>query len=233
MQVQDPPVREANFEGLPQERPVATSNKTPKDLQRPFADGPFPPATPRSFALPKIAQSVEETKVSVEQKEKIPAFEEMTAQKDAYHHPSPVRSFILPEISESVKETKVDMEPLEKTSFEEMMAPKDLQSLSSRGFQCPSHVRSFASPQTSLYGEEPHVYSVQVEECHSESPVHTHPSSAMKLPRIQTQKSDKPETCKYDSLKCTTCAGELSIRHFRVLSCALDVFYEDTSDTTE
>ncbi|RXN04063.1 protein FAM186A-like isoform X1 [Labeo rohita] len=71
------------------------------------------------------------------------------AQKDAYHHPSPVRSFILPEISESVEETKVDMEPMEKTSFEEMMAPKDLQSQSSRGFQCPSHVRFFASPQTS------------------------------------------------------------------------------------
>ncbi|RXN07694.1 hypothetical protein ROHU_008851 [Labeo rohita] len=198
LQVQDPPVREANFEGLPQERPVATSDKAPKDLQRPSADGPFPPATPRAFALPKIAQSVEETKVSVEQKEKIPAFEEMMAQKDAYHHPSPVRSFVLPEISESVEETKVDMEPMEKTS-EEMVAPKDLQSPSSCGFQRPSHVRSFASPQTLRYVEETNVYGVQVEEHHSQSPVHTCPSSAMKLPRIQTQKSDKPETHKYDS----------------------------------
>ncbi|RXN20229.1 protein FAM186A-like isoform X1 [Labeo rohita] len=182
LQVQDSPVREANFEGLPQERPVATSDKAPKDLQRPSADGPFPPATPRAFALPKIAQSVEETKVSVEQKEKIPAFEEMMA------HPSPVRSFVLPE-------SKVDMEPMERTSFEEMTAPKDLQSPSSR----PSHVRSFASPQTSRYVEETNVYGVQVEERHSPSPVHTRPSSAMKLPRLQTQKSDKPETRKYDS----------------------------------
>ncbi|KAL0195424.1 hypothetical protein M9458_008996, partial [Cirrhinus mrigala] len=156
LQVQDPPVREANFEGLPQERPVATSDKAPKDLQRPSADGPFPPATPRAFAFPKIAQSVEETKVSVEQKEKIPA-------------------------------------------FEEMMAPKDLQSPTSRGFQRPSHVRSFASPQTSRYVEETNVSGVQVEERHSQSPVHTRPSSAMKLPRIQTLKSDKPETRKYDS----------------------------------
>ncbi|KAL0165588.1 hypothetical protein M9458_037432, partial [Cirrhinus mrigala] len=172
LQVQDPPVRDADFEGLPQERPVATSDKAPKDLQRPSADGPFPPATPRAFAFHKIPQSFEETKVSVEQ-----------------------RSFVLPDISESVDETKG--EPMEKTvtSLEEMTAP-DLQSPSSRGFQRPSHVRTFALPQQ---GEETNVYGVPMEERHSPSSVHTHPSSAMKLPRIQTQKSDKPETHKYDS----------------------------------
>ncbi len=52
------PVRETNVE----------SDTAPKDLQSPSAGGPFPPTPARTFALPKIIRSVEETKVTIEQK---------------------------------------------------------------------------------------------------------------------------------------------------------------------
>ncbi|KAK2887212.1 hypothetical protein Q8A67_015440 [Cirrhinus molitorella] len=186
-QVKEPPERDANVKDLPQERPVATSDKALKDLQRPSADGTFPPAPARAFALPKIGRSVEETKVTVEHKGKVTAFEEEMAQDDASHHPSPVRSFVLPEFSQSVEETKVDV-----------MAAKDLQSPPTHGFH---------RPQTSQYVKETNVYRAPVEERQSPSPVHTRrPSSAVKLPKIQTQgqptsllKSDKPEARKHVS----------------------------------
>uniref|UniRef100_A0A9J7YY87 Uncharacterized protein n=2 Tax=Cyprinus carpio carpio TaxID=630221 RepID=A0A9J7YY87_CYPCA len=224
-------VRETNVEVLPLERPVVTLDTAPKDLQSPSADGPFPPGLARTFALPKITRSVEETKVTTEQKanvksfEETPAdaetiettdtsFEETMAQKNlqspfphSFHCPSPVKSSAHPQISQSVEEPKVDAKTIERTEtlFEEMEAQKDLQSPFPHSFHRPSLVRSSALPQISQPVEETIVYAMPVEERQSPSPVHTCPSSSVKLPKIQTQvkpslqKYDKPETRKYDS----------------------------------
>ncbi len=167
------PVRETNVEVLPLERPVGTSDTAPKVLQSPSADGPFPPAPARTFALPKITRSVEETKVTIEQEANVTSFEETQVdaetmertetsfeetmvQKDlqspspqSFHRPSPIRSSALPQIFQSVEEPKVYTETMERTetSFEEMMAQKDLQSPSPRSFHRPSPVRSSALPR--------------------------------------------------------------------------------------
>ncbi len=174
------PVRETNVEVLPLERPVATSDTAPKDLQSPSAGGPFPPTPARTFALPKIIRSVEETKVTIEQKASFEetqvdaetmeraetSFEEAMVQKDlqspspqSFHHPSLVRSSALPQILQSVEELKFDAETMERTetSFEEKMAQKDLQSPFPHSFHHPSPIRSSALPQILQSVEEPKV----------------------------------------------------------------------------
>ncbi|XP_058608645.1 uncharacterized protein LOC131525270 isoform X2 [Onychostoma macrolepis] len=175
-----PQVKEP-VEVLPLERPVATSDTASKDLQKsPSADGPFPPAPARTFALPKITRSVEETKVSIEQKANVTSFEETQVdaetmeraetsfeetmvQKDLqsaspqnFHRPSPIRSSALPQISQSVEEAKIDAETMERTetSFEETMVQKDLQSPFHRSFHRPSPIRSSALPQIAQSVEE-------------------------------------------------------------------------------
>ncbi|XP_052386805.1 uncharacterized protein LOC127933829 [Carassius gibelio] len=276
-------VRETNVEVLPLDRPVVTLDTAPKDLQSPSADGPFPPGLDRTFALPKVTRSVEETKVSTEQEANVKSFEETQvdaetmertetsfeetmAQKNlkcpflhsfhrpspvrssalpqilqsveepevdtetmeitetpfeetmvqedlqspfprSFHRPSPVRSSALPQILQSVEEPEVDTETMEitETPFEETMVQEDLQSQFPHSFQRPSLDRSFALPQISQSVEETKVCAMSAEERQSLSSVHTHPSSSVKLPKIQTQvkpslqKSEKPEPRKYDS----------------------------------
>ncbi|XP_026086486.1 uncharacterized protein LOC113061533 isoform X1 [Carassius auratus] len=224
-------VRETNVEVLPLDRPVVTLDTAPKDLQSPSADGPFPPGLDRTFALPKVTRSVEETKVSTEQEANVKSFEETQvdaetmertetsfeetmAQKNlkcpfprSFHRPSPVRSSALPQILQSVEEPEVDTETMEitETPFEETMVQEDLQSPFPHSFHRPSLDRSFALPQISQSVEETKVCAMSAEERQSLSSVHTHPSSSVKLPKIQTQvkpslqKSEKPEPRKYDS----------------------------------
>ncbi|XP_026115149.1 uncharacterized protein LOC113093800 [Carassius auratus] len=276
-------VRETNVEVLPLDRPVITLDTAPKDLQSPSADDPSPPGLARTFAFPKITRSVEETKVSTEQKANVKSseetqadaetmertetsfdetmaqknlkcpfppsfqrpspvrssalpqilqsveepevdtetmertetpFEETMVQEDhqspfphAFHHPSPVRSSALPQILQSVEEPEVDTETMERTEtpFEETMVQEDHQSPFPHSFRPPSLVRSFALSQISQSVEETKVCAMSAVERQSLSSVHTHPSSSVKLPKIQTQakpslqKSEKPETHKYDS----------------------------------
>ncbi len=186
-----------------------------KDLQSPSPRIFHRPSPVRSSALPQILQSGEETKVDAETMERTEIlFEEKMVQKDLqspspriFHRPSPVRSSALPQILQSGEETKVDTETMEstETSLEETVVQKDLQSPFPHSFHRPSPVRSFALPQISQSVEETNIYVMLVEERQSPSSVQTHPSSSAKLPKIWTeikpslQKSDKQETCKYNS----------------------------------
>ncbi len=186
-----------------------------KDLQSPSPRSFHRPSPIRSSALPQILQSVEEKKVDAETMERTETlFEETMVHKDlqspflrSFHHPSPVRSSVLPQILQSVEETKVDTETMERTEtlFEETMVQKDLQSPFPHSFHRPSLVRSSVLPQISQSVEETNVYAMPVEERQGPSSVHTHPSSSVKLPKIQTQvkpslqKYGKPETHKYNS----------------------------------
>ncbi|XP_026144986.1 uncharacterized protein LOC113119608 [Carassius auratus] len=206
-------VRETNVEVLPLDRPVITLDTAPKDLQSPSADDPSPPGLARTFAFPKITRSVEETKVSTEQKANVKSseetqadaetmertetsFEETMVQEDhqspfprSFQCPSPVRSSALPQILQSVEEPEVDTETMERTEtpFEETMVQEDHQSPFPHSFRPPSLVRSSALPQISQSVEETKVCAMSAVERQSLSSVHTRPSSSVKLPKIQTQ----------------------------------------------
>ncbi|XP_051715607.1 uncharacterized protein LOC127494065 [Ctenopharyngodon idella] len=220
-----------SFEGMAQ-----------KDLQSPSTHNLHRPSPVKSFDLPQIPQSVEDTKVYVGSMLRTGTSFEGMAQKDLQspstrnlHRPSPVKSFDLPQIPQSVEDTKVYVGSMLRTgtSFEGM-AQKDLQSPSTRNLHRPSPVKSFDLPQIPQSVEETKVYVgsllirgtsfeemaqkdllqsveetkvdvVPVKDLQSPSPVHSHPSSIMKRPQIQTevkpslQKPDKPETNKYVS----------------------------------
>ncbi|XP_026144980.1 uncharacterized protein LOC113119603 [Carassius auratus] len=186
-----------------------------EDHQSPFPHAFHHPSPVRSSDLPQILQSVEEPEVDTETMERTETpFEETMVQEDhqspfphAFHHPSPVRSSALPQILQSVEEPEVDTETMERTEtpFEETMVQEDHQSPFPHSFRPPSLVRSFALSQISQSVEETKVCAMSAVERQSLSSVHTHPSSSVKLPKIQTQvkpslqKSEKPETHKYDS----------------------------------
>ncbi|KAK9963600.1 hypothetical protein ABG768_006772 [Culter alburnus] len=203
-----------SMESKEETREVTSFNKmAQEELQSPAPLGIYHPSPLKSFDLPQISQSVEETKVYEGSMLRTGTPFEGMAQKDLQspstlkiHRPSPVKSFDLPQISQSVEETKVYEGSMLRTGTPfEGMAQKDLQSPSTLKIHRPSPVKSFDLPQISHAVEETKVDVVPVEDLQSPSPVHTHPSSIMKRPQIQTEvkpsllKPDKPETNKYVS----------------------------------